>query len=364
VISLRRIRTIFRKDLRDAIRDARVLVALLVPLGIGLFYNFTFDSDAGTVKASVAYYSADQTEVPRYLTSVVGDTVELGYTQATSAEQVQQEVRDDRADLGLILPAGFDDAVRRGERPTLQVIQPATDSLASNYVTAAIEPAVRAMAGQAPPAVIQVSNAAEPDESETAIDKIGLRTWSIIVSVVMMIGMISMLAIPVILAEESEKHTLDALVMIASYVEVVIAKAALGVFYIAVMVPLLLGLTRTSPEKMPLFVATVGLLGISLIGAGLLMAGLFKSANQLNTWSGILLGPVLIPAFAIGLPGIPKTLQRVAELIPTGAAMKLLMNSASTEQVFSDNVTAFAIIAAWGVAAFALLLWQLSRRQA
>ena len=46
--SLVRIFTLFAKDLKDAIRDARVLVALIVPLGIGLFYNYAFDDTSLT----------------------------------------------------------------------------------------------------------------------------------------------------------------------------------------------------------------------------------------------------------------------------------------------------------------------------
>ena len=108
--------------------------------------------------------------------------------------------------------------------------------------------------------------------------------------------------------------------------------------------------------------ATV-LLGITLIGFGLLLAGLFKNANQLNTWSGIILIPVLTPAFAIALPG-PDWVETVSELTPTGAGMKLIMNSAAEEPIFSGNAMAFLVIAVWGVLAYGLLLWQLSRRQA
>jgi hypothetical protein len=220
-----------------------------------------------------------------------------------------------------------------------------------------------AIAGQAPPATFAIESAAQPKESETAIDKVGLRNWSILVSIVMMIGMIAMLAVPVILAEETEKRTLDALVLVASYAEVVIAKALIGIFYIAVMVPLLLVLTTTQPVKVALFVAAVALLSIALIGFGLLMAGLFKSANQLNTWSGLLLLPVIAPAFAIGLP-VPDIVTTIATALPTGAATKLMMNSMAQETVFSNQAVSFAIVIAWAVLAFGLLLWQLSRREA
>lgn len=362
-MTIRRIRTIFRKDLRDAIRDARVLVALLVPLGLGIFYNFTFDEDTTTPSADVIYYAADETQLPATLMTIVGDTVNVRFHRAQTPEEVHNEVANDDADLGLIVPAGFDEAVARNEQPDLQVLQPATTGFAADYVTAAIEPALRLMAGQSPPAKLDVAAVAEPSESETAIDKVGLRTWSVLAAVAMMIGMIAMLAIPVVLAEENEKKTLDALVMIASYGEVVAAKAALGVFYIVVMVPLLFAITRQHVERTPLFVAAVAFLGVALIGFGLLLAGFFKSANQLNTWSGIFLLPVIAPAFIVGLP-TPDLLEKVAVATPTGAAMKLFMNSATDERVFGGNLVSFVVIAAWAVVAYALLMWQLSRRQA
>lgn len=363
-MSLRRIRTIFNKDLRDAIRDARVLVALLLPLGIGIFYNFTFDDDAGTeINADVAIYAPDRTELPNFLTSVVGESVDIKFYQANSPEEVQAELREDNADLGLIIPAGFDEAVRQSQQPELQIVQPSTSTLGGDYVIAALDPALRALAGQAPPANYAVSAAAEPEESETAVDKIGLKRWAVLASIVMMIGMIALLAIPVILAEENEKRTLDALVMIASYREVVIGKAALGLFYIVVMISLLFMLTQYVPKRLPLFVATALLTGISLIGFGLLLAGLFKNANQLNTWAGVFLVPVIAPAFIVGLPA-PDAIRLVAEATPSGAAMKLLMNSATNEHVFSGGAISFAVIVLWGVVAYAGLLWQLSRRQA
>lgn len=362
-LNIRRIVTIFRKDLRDAVRDARVLVALIVPLGIGVFYNFTFDNDATTVKARIAIFSPQPSALTDELVVVAGSTVDVTFYGAPTAEAVVAEVKDKHADLGIVLPPGFDADVKAGRRPTLRIIQRASPTFGGDYVLASLEPAMRLMAGQSPPATYAIESASKPDESETAIDKVGLREWAIMASLIMMIGMIAMLAVPVILAEENERKTLDALVLVASYGEVVTAKALFGLFYVAVMTPFLLLLTTTSPDKPVLFVAVIAELGLALIGFGLLMAGLFKSANQLNTWSGLLLLPVIAPAFAIGLP-TPDPIKTIAEALPTGSAMKVLMNSMANERVFSNNALAFAIIAAWGVAAYALLRWQLSRRQA
>ena len=361
-MSLKRIFTIFRKDLRDAIRDARVLVALILPLGIGIFYNITFDDSDTTLEAKIAFYSAESSTLPNTLTGVVGDSVDLQFFAAESEAQVQRELQDENADLGIIIPPGFESAIRDGEQPQLTLLQPASPTIAGNNLIAALDPTIRLMAGQSVPAVITVANAGEPTESESAIDKIGLRNWAVLASITMMVAMISMLALPVILAEEKEKKTLDALVLVSSMREVIAAKAFLGLFYVAVMVPLLLAITTFRPVDYATFAVVILLLTITLVGLGLLMAGFFNNANQLNTWSGIVLLPVIAPAFIIGVPA-PDALRTIAELFPTGAGTKLLMNSVSTEQVFSGTALSFVVIVIWGVAAYALLSWQLSRRQ-
>ncbi|MGH2558871.1 MAG: ABC transporter permease [Thermomicrobiales bacterium] len=359
----RMIHTILRKDFFDAIRDARVLVALIVPLGIGIFYNLTFDDETPRPDADVVYAAAGETTLPQTIEEIVGEVVDVTFEQAADEADVQRLVDDDDADLGLVIPAGFDDAVAAGQQPALTVVTPPDPNLGADYVIAAIDPALRQMAGQAPPAQVQIAAQAEDEGDESVFDRLGLRTWSVMVSAVMMIAMISVLAIPVILAEEAEKKTLDALVLIASYADVVAAKALLGLIYVAIMVPLLLTITGLSPDDMPLFVAGVAVLAVTLLGFGLFLGGLFKSANQLNTWSGVLLAPLVAPAFMVGLP-LPDLLATIVGLIPTGAATKLLINGMEGEAIFSGAAAAFLVVLAWGVVAYGLLLWNLQRRQA
>jgi hypothetical protein len=359
----RNIRTIFNKDLRDAIRDARVLVAVFVPFGIGIFYNLTFHDEAPKPKATVVYATADPTRLPDAIAAVINGAIDLQFREVETAAEVEQIVAENNANLGLAVPAGFDAAVARGERPTLRIFQPPGTDLPSIYVTNAIEPALQLLAGQQAPAQLRIQGVTETTVGRSVIDVLGVRVWAVFAAIVMMISMIAMLAVPVILAEEAEKRTLEALVLIASYVEVIAAKALVGAFYVAVMVPLLLAITRLKPAEAGLFAVTTALLSATLIGFGLLLAGFFKNANQLNTWSGIILLPVVAPAFSVGLP-TPPLVQRLASLFPTGAGTKLLLDSASTQSLFSGTAFSFLVIIVWGVAAYALLYWQLSRRQA
>ena len=333
-MSRRRIVTILVKDLKDAIKDARVLFALLLPLGIGVFYNLTFsDETLDTVPAVVVYVSPDTTELSALVTAALTGVVDIEYEALGSAAEVEARVRDDQADLGIVLPAGFDQALAAGETPALGIFTPPGGSLGGEYVQAVLPGVLRQMVGSPEPATVTVTSTSDDDES--IFERIGPREWAVMSSLVTMIGMIAMLAVPIVLAEEAEKKTLDALTLVSSYAEVVVGKALLGVVYAAVMVPLLLLITGQAVEDWPIFVAATTLVTMTLIGFGLLMAGLFKSANQLNTWGGLLLIPVIGPAFAIALP-LPDAVMAVVQRIPTGEAAKLLLNAATGEDLFKD----------------------------
>ena len=361
-MSWRRIVTILVKDLKDAIRDARVLFALLLPLGIGLFYNATFsDETLDTVPADVVYASPDTTELPSLVTGSLLGIADVDFEALPSAAEVERRVRDDEADLGIVLPAGFDRAVAAGEMPELRIFTPPGGDLGGDYVQAVLPGVLRQLAGSPEPASVSITSTSRP-EDESIFERIGPREWAVMSSLVTMIAMIAMLAVPIVLAEESEKKTLDALTLVSSYAEVVIGKALLGVVYAAVMIPMLLLITGQSVVDWPIFIAASTLVTLALIGFGLLMAGLFKSANQLNTWAGIFLLPVIGPAFAIALP-LPDAVMAVVQRIPTGEAAKLLLNASTGEDLFQDQALSLVVIAAWAVVAYALLLWRLSRRE-
>jgi ABC-2 type transport system permease protein len=358
------IRTIFLKDLRDAIRDARVLVAILVPLGIGIFYSFVFDDDDLTTQtANVAYFAAEQTTLPDALRDAVGGAVRIDFDQEQSAESVEEVVQAEDADIGFVVPAGFDAAIAAGEQPGIEIFLPEDPTLGARYIAQAFEPAVRTMAGQEFPVAVAISTVEEPLEDQSVLDRLGLRTYMVLFSIVFLVGMIAMLVVPVILAEEAEKKTLDALVLVASYPDVIAGKALVGVAYIGIALAILLGITQIDIEMVPKFVAAALVSGVALIGVGLIMAGLFKSANQLNTWSGVFLIPVIVPAALVSAP-VDGVVEAVLLALPTSQMMRLLTDATVGDSVFGGAWLSFLVIVVWGIVAYAVVAWQLSRRQA
>ena len=355
--------TILRKDLRDAIRDSRVLIAILVPLGVGVLYFAVFPETTPRPTATLVYVTADASSLPATMCSALSGTVDLSLRQVRDAAEARSLVSAESADVGLIIPAGFDAAVQRGETPPLTVIRPESPGSGASITLAALDQSLRLMAGQRTPAMVQIEVAPSQQTGIVAVmEQVGLRQYFVLSAVVMLIGMITMLAVPIVLAEEREKKTLEALVMVASYPEVVSAKALLGVVYAAIAIPLLLGITRVLPGNALSFIATFGLLSVGLIGFGLLLGSLF-TANQLNTWGSLFLLPLILPAFLVGIP-LPGIVEQIFLLLPSTHAMRLALNSLSATSIYPNPWLSYVVIILWGVLAYGLLLWRLSRREA
>ncbi len=358
----RRVRTIFLKDFRDALRDARVLFAILTPLGIGILYNFIIDDDVVVPSVTVAIAGDRQSELPLMLADGAGDALDFDVWFGEERE-VRQAVDDGDADIGILLSENFDEDLMADDRPSLEIVLPPVQSIGAEYVLAAIDPAIRTISGQPPLAEMSVVVLDERLGTRSIIDQVGARSYFVLFSQVMMIAMVGMLALPIVLTEETEKGTIEALSLVSSYGEIVSAKALLGMVYVGASSALLVGVTRIVPDDWPVYVLAITALGLTVIGFGLLLAGLLKNANQLNTWSGLVLLPVITPAFLVGL-GESSTIGRIAGLTPAGAAMNLLLDSATESRLNENLWQSLVIVMVWGVAAYALLVWQLSRRNA
>lgn len=342
----------------------RVLMAIVMPLGIGILYNVIFQNLDRKPSATIALYAAGPTALPETTRALLGEVADLKFTMTANEEEVRRLVRTKKADLGLLVPPDFDSVLKAGGRPTLTVVrrnETFDTNIGASLVARSLDRIVQQLAGQRAAAVIGYDLL---DTGQPAVfERLGIARYFVLSSVIMLIGFIAMLALPTILAEETEKKTLDALVMAASYADVIAAKALVGVIYTAVAVPLLLLLTRLRPANLPLFVGAVALLSVTLIGFGLLLGGLFRNANQVNTWSGLFLLPVVGPAFAVGYP-LPSVIGTALAVLPTSQAAKLAINGISGEAIFPRQWLSVLIVVAWGLAAYGLLLWRLSRREA
>jgi ABC-2 type transport system permease protein len=352
---------IFRKDVVDAIRDSRVLVSLLTPLILAILYNSIFPEER-LFEAKVAYSGPETSALVRTLQARAGQTVNLKLQHVATGDEARQLVAKQDVDAAFVLPADVDDAARTGRRPTITLIQPTEGSSSANFVSASLEAGLRELSGQPPIATVQVERVKAGSADQGVLGELGARRYFVLATVVMMLGMIAVLAVPIILTEEAEKKTLDALLLVANYREVILSKAFVGVAYSAVSVALMLGLTRLAPLDVFTFALGTGLLAAALIGLGLLLGGLFRTAAQVYTWSSLVLLPIIAPAFVAGLP-VPDVVDIALRAFPTSQGMRIMTNGLAGKALFNDIWMSYGILIVWIVIAYGALAWRLSRRE-
>lgn len=351
---------ILRKDLVDSTRHGRILVIMLTPLLLAVTYNFTF-RDERRPEVTAIYSPADAAPLIDRVRARVDAVIDLKVQQAADGDAVRSAVAQHNGAVGFILPAAAEEAVRSGSAPTVTVLSE-SGTTTRELLSSSLLAVFRDIAGQRTPATIRGEDV-ERGSDPLLLTRLGPRVYFVLGSLLMVVGMISIIVVPMILAEESEKRTLDALLMAGPIADVMVAKALVGLVYIALSVVIVLGLTRLSVRDMPMLVVALGGTSVALVGFGLLMGIVFRTAMQVSTWSGFLVLPVIMPAFLVGVPA-PDAVQLTLRALPTGQAMRLLANAFSDGPVYGDVPLSIAIIAAWGIAGFALLAWRLSRREA
>lgn len=364
MIRPRIVAALFRKDIRDGIRESRVLISLLTPIILAVLYNVMFP-DQKVFEAKVAYAGSESSAIVQTLVSraEAGDSVSLKLQHVASADDARRLVRSKDVDVAFVLPDGVDAAVKAGTAPTIAIIEPDTPGAAASWVVSNLAESARILAAQKPPANLateEIAVGGSPDQG--VMGAMGPRKYFVLATVVMMLGMIAVLAVPIMLTEEVEKKTLDALLLVGTYLEVIVSKALVGLAYTALSVTVMLSLTRLRPGDMPTFVAGTALLSLALIGVGLLIGGLFKSAQQVYSWSSVMLIPVIGPAFAVGLP-VPDVVNTLFKALPTSQGMRVMTNGMAGEALFSDAWQSYLVVGLWALAAYGLLAWRLSRRE-
>ena len=353
---------IFRKDAVDALKDARIVVSLIVPIGLGLLYNSIFPEE-GLQAVKLGYHAADASAILEGIKSQAGDAVDLRVREIADEAEARALIAAGDIDVGLIVPAGIDAALRQGQTPTVVLIAQQPPGSGEAFVGRAVDRTMRQLAGQPPVAVVRVERVRSGVADTAALEDLGTRRFFVLATVVMLIAMIGMLAVPVILTEEMERKTLDALLLVARQSEVIAAKSLVGLLYVAIGVPLMFVLTRLEVHDWPTLVLSTSLLAVVLVALGLLIAGVFKNATRVYTWSSLFVLLAFGPALAVGLP-IPQWADAAVRATPTAAGMRLMINGVADHALFGDAWVDYTVLILWAAVSFALVRWQLAQREA
>lgn len=352
---VRRILAILRKDLRDAMRDGRIVLLLAMPIGIAVVYNATLPDDRELPTAEVAVVDPGHLGAAAALRAAAGKSVKVRLRHTRDGSSARRLVAATDIDFAVVVAP----AQRQGPtRADVLVSEDATPEAQS--VIALVPDALTRAAGRSPTAQAQVQVVAATDRKP--IDALQSRTVTVVLMVALLVVFVAMMVVPIQMAEEIETGTLGALRLAATGTEVLLAKALAGLIYGLAGVGLIVALAQLDvPHPLLFFGATLAL-AVSLVGFGLMMGLLWPNSSAINTYAGFLTVPFIGVAFAALFvdSGIGATILAV---LPFAQATKLLADGLSAQTPFNAGLGSWAVILAWAVIGYALLARIASRRE-
>jgi len=132
-----------RKDLLQTARDKLSFIFILVmPLAFTLFFGVLFGANSGVDKLPLAVADADGGAAATQLVAALEKSPVFRVT-AEPAGKLEQDIADNKVAAGLIIPAGYSEALASGDQAQLTIVATQGSSGAS---TAASE--IRTLAGQ------------------------------------------------------------------------------------------------------------------------------------------------------------------------------------------------------------------------
>jgi len=325
--------SILRKDIAVGPRSPIVLFAVALPVAITIVIQLVF-GDLIEREPRLAVVDEGRSEVAR----TIGDVEGIRATFLEDEPTLRRRVEANDFDGGLVLPAGFDEAVRAGERPPLQLFVSG-----GSYAVDRLILSVTA---------VDLIRDVEGRPSPVQVDMVDLGTGDAIPLSVRLVPLIAMYAfimaglfVPASsLVEERERRTLHAVLSTpATLGDMVVAKGAFGAALTLLMTVVTLVLNGAFG---PNYFSVLGVLAITSVFWALLglVVGLLAKSSQalfavIKGAGALLFAPVVFYLF-------PDWPQWVARIFPTYWAIDPLWRIISEGAVLADVTASLAIVGA------------------
>ena len=339
-MSPRRVLDLLVRDLGRGPRSPTFLYALTMPVIIALVTRVVLVAVIDP-QPRLGLVDEGDSQVTAAARSLAGVDVTL----LDDADRLRRQVQDHDLDAGLLLPAGFDAAVRDGERPALGLWLAGESRVTQRIVLAVTSiDLVRELEGSPPP--VQVITQVEGEGSRLPIRDLvvfGILLWPLLVCSTLVPGML--------LVQEKENRTLQALLVTPTTVpEILAGKALLGFGMAMTLCVVTLALCGVVPPRPAAFVVCLATGVLICSEVGLLYGVMARDAKTLYNIAQITNMVLLAPLIFYFFPSWP---QWPALLFPTwyfiDPLYQVAMQGAGLAEVWPNLLVSAAVIVALAV---------------
>ncbi len=347
--------SIAQKDIVDAVKNLYILFSLILPVGMSLLLGIIMPSEQEIQNMPVVVYDPENSR----LVAALGKLPGVEIIKTDSAEVVPAEV-DTQGVGGFAVPAGFDAAISAGQHPDLTVyLNNKRGGGQRSAFEALMHEQVWQLAGDPPVNIVYRGLYPVATNSEPSLSNFNLGQYLLGMFIIIGLSMAGVFVVPILLVEEKEKHTLEALLISpASTAEVIAGKAIVGIFYCLVEAAVLIVLSKGWVGNWPYTMVALFLGSLLVVGLGLFMGSLFRTTHQVNTWASILMLALMMPSW-LTILGLPPVLATLFKLIPTYYLSNIMnmafMGQATFSKVWLDlTILTGCIIAVYASVVFVL----------
>jgi hypothetical protein len=326
--SLRVIFAIAGKDIVDAIKNKSILSQLFTLAFIIVLYKFLPSFENGDVLPKLVLYDAGSSR----LVADMEDSAVFDLVMMDSQAGMEAYVEDrDTVVLGMVLPSNFDSWLDSGGGIELEgyIVHWASDAEVEE---------TRTFFGRALSDLTGVPIQIHTDGNIvfTKPDSRGLAFLASL-SVVLVTVIAGVFIVPLLMLEEKQSKTLDALLVSpANPGLIVLGKALSGSIYCLIAAGAALALNHTLVTQWGLATLTAFCGVFFSVSLGLLLGSIFEVKQQLTLWGFVLINVFCIPLFLSLMEDIlPAGVMMVIHGMPTVGLMQLFSVSFSNHAPMS-----------------------------
>lgn len=352
--NLRIIWAITAKDLVAALKNRNSLINIVLVLLIMLFFREYDNLMHGDDPPNLLIYDAGGSS----LVAQLEESPALDLYRYDSAARLDEMMgAGDAREMGVIIPAGFDQMVASGQPLTLEgyVVQWVSDADA-RALQAEFEREIGRLVGR--PVAIHLDG----NRVMVRPDAGGPITMAAL-TVVYVLLMTGIGVVPTLMIEEKSDKTIDALLVSpARSSHLTIAKALTGLFYVLAIIAVTYlvhaGFINHWQVAVPLALAGA----LFCVALGLLFGTLFDSRQQLSLWGFIAAAVLFLPVVFSTLGDImPAAVMAVVGWIPTTALVQVFWVACSAAAPLADYGWRLAYLTGWALALLAAVAWLVRR---
>lgn len=345
------------KDLSQLVRNRTLLSTVLTTLFLLAFYRF-LPLLANEAEPAVLIYDPAGTSA---LTAAIDASDELrAYVYDAPGTVPALLQHGDVPELGLVLPDDIEDQLARGGPLHLngQINYWVSEREAAE-LTGQVAAVLSAELGR--PVTISV------DEGRVYADADGSGLPFILaLSLIVAILMVGLGAVPLLMLEEKQTRTLDALLVSpATPTHVTLGKAVAGLALAGAAAAITLLIYRPVVVQWGLALAAVFGWALWAIALGLLAGSLIQTRQQQQTAMMVLFIPLLLPVFLLVMIDLlPAWLPPYLRLLPSAASMDLLRMTGMAALPMADVAWRLGIVYGTAVLLILAVAWAVRRQRA